>query len=143
MPNINNQKSFKELQVISKKLRKKIIETGFNSKIPHIGSCLSCLDLLVYLYWNQLKIDPEKPTAVDRDRFLLSKGHGAPALFQVLAERGFFEKERLFFCTCLLIISRLKSQSLFQQPSLFIESISSIEGLHPLKKCTVSWIANR
>ena len=87
--------NFRNLSIISQNLRKRIIETGFNSRIPHIGSCLSCIDLLVFLYWNQLKIDPKKPNCIERDRFLLSKGHGAPALFQVLAERGFFEKEKL------------------------------------------------
>ena len=96
MPNLlKKQKSFEELKEISNKLRKRIIETGANSKIPHIGSCLSCIDLLVYIYWNELEIDPLEPNDVNRDRFLLSKGHGAPALFQVLAERGFFDKERL------------------------------------------------
>ena len=84
-----------ELKEISRNLRKRIIETSSNSRIPHIGSCLSCLDILVYLYWNELNINPEEPTDYNRDRFLLSKGHGAPGLFQVLAERGFFEKEKL------------------------------------------------
>ena len=87
--------SFKELENISNRLRKRIIETGARSKIPHIGSCLSCIDLLVYLYWQELKIYPNNPTFETRDRFLLSKGHGAPALFQVLAEKGFFEKEKI------------------------------------------------
>ena len=87
--------NLEELNNISNTLRKRIIETGANSKIPHIGSCLSCLDLLVYLYWIELEIDPKDPNNIDRDRFLLSKGHGAPGLFQVLAEKGFFEKERL------------------------------------------------
>ena len=95
MSSLLKQKSFKELKEIANQLRIRIIETGANSKIPHIGSCLSCLDLLVYIYWNELEIDPLKPNDIKRDRFLLSKGHGAPALFQVLAERGFFEKERL------------------------------------------------
>lgn len=95
MSSLLKQKSFKELKEIANQLRRRIIETGANSKIPHIGSCLSCLDLLVYIYWNELEIDPLKPNDIKRDRFLLSKGHGAPALFQVLAERGFFEKERL------------------------------------------------
>jgi transketolase len=53
------------------------------------------LDLLVYLYWNVLRIDPGSPEAPDRDRFILSKGHAAPALFQVLAERGFYPIEDL------------------------------------------------
>ena len=95
MSSLIKQKSFKDLEEIANQLRRRIIETGANSKIPHLGSCLSCLDLLVYIYWNELEIDPLKPNDIKRDRFLLSKGHGAPALFQVLAERGFFEKERL------------------------------------------------
>ena len=74
---------------LSKKLRKRIIEVSANSKIPHLGSCLSCIDILIYLYWSFLKIDPKDPLSQDRDRFVLSKGHGAPALFQVLAEKGF------------------------------------------------------
>ncbi len=83
------------LSLIAKKLRKRIVQTSANAKIPHLGSCLSCIDLLVYLYWEELSIDPAFPNADDRDRFVLSKGHGAPALFQVLAERGFFENEKL------------------------------------------------
>ena len=51
---------------------------------------MSCIDILVYLYWSVLKIDPAEPLDQNRDRFILSKGHGAPALFQVLAEKGFF-----------------------------------------------------
>ena len=90
-----DKKSTSELKNIANTLRKRIVETGSNSRIPHIGSCLSCIDLLVYLYWNELKIDPKQPFDVKRDKFLLSKGHGAPALFQVLAEKGFFEKKRL------------------------------------------------
>ena len=82
--------SIKELCKISNNIRKKIIETSFSAKIPHLGSCLSCVDILTYLYWNELFIDPSDPMNNDRDRFLLSKGHGAPALFQVLAERNFF-----------------------------------------------------
>ena len=79
-----------ELKCLSKKLRRRIIEVSANAKIPHLGSCLSCIDILVYLYWSVLKIDPANPLDPNRDRFILSKGHGAPALFQVLAEKGFF-----------------------------------------------------
>lgn len=81
---------YAHLDLLSKKLRKRIIETSFKAKIPHLGSCLSCIDLLVYLYWMEMKIDPSKPNDPYRDRFVLSKGHGAPALFQVLAEKDFF-----------------------------------------------------
>ena len=76
-------------------IRQRTIETSARARIPHLGSCLSCVDLLTALYWQELRIDPEEPEAPDRDRFVLSKGHGAPVLFQVLAQRGFFPIERL------------------------------------------------
>ena len=79
-----------ELESLAKTIRFRIIRTSHLSGTPHLGSCLSCVDLLVYLYWNQLRIDPREPTDPQRDRFILSKGHAAPALFQVLAERGYF-----------------------------------------------------
>tara|TARA_Y100000739_G_scaffold229596_1_gene244896 strand:- start:899 stop:1708 length:810 start_codon:yes stop_codon:yes gene_type:complete len=83
------------LKRIANNLRKRIIKTSANAKIPHLGSCLSCIDLLVYLYWVELSIDPEDPNNQNRDRFILSKGHGAPALLQVLAEKEFFPLENL------------------------------------------------
>ena len=83
------------LNKIANKLRKRIVETSSFAKIPHLGSCLSCLDILVYLYWKELSINPSNPNEDNRDRFILSKGHGAPALFQVLAEKEFFPIEKL------------------------------------------------
>ena len=83
------------LESVSRRLRCRILETSYTAGIPHLGSCLSCIDLLVCLYWNILDIDVAKPQVPDRDRFVLSKGHAAPALFQVLAERGFYPNERL------------------------------------------------
>ena len=80
---------------VAKELRKRIINTSSKAKIPHLGSCLSCVDLLVFLYWSVLDIDPQNPSDLNRDRFILSKGHGAPALFQVLAEKGFFPIKKL------------------------------------------------
>jgi len=85
----------KDLKEISNKLRKRIIHTSYISKIPHLGSCLSCIDILVFLYWRELSIDPLLPSEPKRDKFILSKGHGAPALFQVLAEMGFFPLSEL------------------------------------------------
>jgi transketolase len=76
-------------------LRKRLVTTSANAKIPHLGSCLSCVELLVQLYWQELRVNPANPEDPERDRFLLSKGHGAPILFQVLAERGFFPLESL------------------------------------------------
>ena len=84
-----------DFDIISKTLRRKIIETSFRAKIPHIGSCLSCIDLLVYLYWFELNINPLDSKNIHRDRFILSKGHGAPGLFQVLAAKGFFPSNLL------------------------------------------------
>ena len=82
--------SISELEHLARTLRFRVVRTSYLSGTPHLGSCLSCIDLLTYLYWNVLRIDPQAPRAADRDRFILSKGHAAPALFQVLAQRGFF-----------------------------------------------------
>lgn len=76
-------------------LRSRIIENSSKTGTPHLGSCLSCVDILVALYFKILKIDPSNPQWTKRDRFILSKGHGAPALFQVLAMRGFYPEARL------------------------------------------------
>jgi len=84
-----------KLEEIALKIRKRTIQTSADASIPHLGSCLSCIELLTALYWQELRINPEAPEAPERDRFVLSKGHGAPVLFQVLAERGFFPITRL------------------------------------------------
>lgn len=88
-------KSTKSLRHVAHTIRQRTIETSARAKIPHLGSCLSCVELLTALYWKELNVNPEAPEAPDRDRFVLSKGHGAPVLFQVLAERGFFPVEKL------------------------------------------------
>ena len=87
--------STEALARIALTIRRRTIETSARARIPHLGSCLSCVELLTALYWQELSIDPQTPEAQDRDRFVLSKGHGAPVLFQVLAERGFFPIKRL------------------------------------------------
>ena len=89
---LHSQKSIlvKQLQETASHLRALTIETSSRAKLPHLGSCLSCIDLLIALYFHKLNIDPHSPCDPLRDRFILSKGHGAPALFQVLAKRGFF-----------------------------------------------------
>ncbi len=76
-------------------LRARIIETSSRTGTPHLGSCLSCVDILTALYFKVLKLDTANPQAPERDRFILSKGHGAPALFQVLAMRGFYPESWL------------------------------------------------
>ena len=84
-----------ELTALTNLLRARIVETSHRSGTPHLGSCLSCVDILAALYFGVLRIDPAQPDQPDRDRFLLSKGHAAPALFQVLARAGFFAESRL------------------------------------------------
>jgi transketolase len=84
-----------ELQQRASLLRSRIIETSHKASIPHLGSCLSCVDILTAIYFSVLRISVEDPRANDRDRFILSKGHGAPALFQVLAMRGFYPEAML------------------------------------------------
>ncbi len=84
-----------ELVERSKLLRGRIIRTSHEASMPHLGSCLSCIDILTALYFGVLRSNPGDPLAPDRDRFILSKGHAAPALFQVLAMRGYFPEEDL------------------------------------------------
>lgn len=78
------------LQARARLLRARIIENSSRTGTPHLGSCLSCVDILTALYFKVLNLDTGNPRAPDRDRFILSKGHGAPALFQTLAMRGFY-----------------------------------------------------
>ena len=89
--------SISQLEAVSKLIRFLTIRNSHLTGTPHLGSCLSCTDLLVWLYWNILRLDPKNPKASDRDRFILSKGHAAPVLFQVLAQRGFYSSDALEF----------------------------------------------
>lgn len=85
-----------DLDGIARELRAEIVNYSNHAGIPHLGSCLSCVDILTCFYFNILKLNPADPKDASRDRFILSKGHGAPALFQVLARRGFFPRSNLF-----------------------------------------------
>jgi len=71
-------------------VRRAVLRMAHRGRTPHVGSALSCVDLLVGLYCGVLRIDPGRPEEENRDRFILSKGHGCMALYAVLAERGFF-----------------------------------------------------
>jgi len=84
-----------ELESIARRIRGKLVEMSHKSKAPHLGSSLSCVDILVAAYWAVLRIDPQKPGDPQRDRFILSKGHAASVLFASLAYRGFFPVELL------------------------------------------------
>lgn len=84
-----------DLAAIARRIRARVVEMSHVAKTPHLGSSLSCIDMLVAAYWRALRIDPRNPLAPNRDRFILSKGHAATALYVTLAERGFFDPKLL------------------------------------------------
>jgi transketolase len=85
----------KKLQKQAAKIRMHIVDAVYNAKSGHPGGSLSIADTLTYLYFVKMHVDPKNPKMADRDRFVLSKGHCAPALYSTLAERGFFEAAEL------------------------------------------------
>ncbi|WP_151736541.1 transketolase ['Paenibacillus yunnanensis' Narsing Rao et al. 2020] len=78
--------------MITNNIRKSILHMVHYSKSSHVGTCLSIVDILYVLYFEKLNIDPQQPLMSNRDKFILSKGHGGAALYATLAERGFFSK---------------------------------------------------
>ena len=84
-----------QLEKSALKIRKMIIKAIGNIGIGHIGGSLSIVEVLTALYYECMNVDPENPRLADRDRLVLSKGHAGPALYAVLAERGFFPAEML------------------------------------------------
>ena len=85
----------KELKITACKVRMGIIEGVHSAKAGHPGGSLSCADILTYLYFAHMNVDPKNPKMPNRDRLVLSKGHAAPALYSVLAQKGYFEVETL------------------------------------------------
>ena len=84
-----------QLKQTANEIRKGIVASVHSAKAGHPGGSLSCADILTYLYFVEMNVDPTNPKDENRDRFVLSKGHAAPALYATLAERGFFPKEDL------------------------------------------------
>lgn len=84
-----------ELQKMANEVRKGIVTAVHSAKSGHPGGSLSAADIFTYLYFEELHIDPENPKDPDRDRFVLSKGHTAPGLYSVMANRGYFPVEEL------------------------------------------------
>jgi transketolase len=84
-----------DLAAIAARIRARVVEMSHTAETPHLGSSLSCVDMLVAAYWMALRVDPKNPLDPDRDRFILSKGHAATALYATLAERGFFDPKLL------------------------------------------------
>lgn len=85
----------KQLEITACKVRMGIVEGVFNAKSGHPGGSLSIADTLTYLYFNKMEVYPDNPDFDERDRFVLSKGHCAPALYSTLAQRGFFSADEL------------------------------------------------
>ncbi len=84
-----------ELKVHAQNIRESVIRGTFHAKSGHPGGSLSISDILSVLYFDEMNIDPKNPKWEDRDRFVLSKGHCAPALYGALCEKGFFDKKEI------------------------------------------------
>ena len=85
----------KQLSLTACRVRQHIIEGTFNAKSGHPGGSLSAADVITYLYFKEMKVDPANPQWAERDRFVLSKGHAAPALYGALAIKGFFPEDEI------------------------------------------------
>jgi len=83
------------LQNLARRIRAHTVGMVHRANASHVGSCLSCADILAVLYGAVLRVDPARPDWDDRDRFVLSKGHAAAIVYATLAERGFFPLEWL------------------------------------------------
>ncbi len=96
LPRISPELSSRaEMEEAARWIRGRVIEMCHRGKAAHLGSALSCVDILVAAYWGAMSIDPGHPADPKRDRLILSKGHAATALYATLAQRGFFPAERL------------------------------------------------
>jgi len=87
---VNKPADLEAMKAAARAIRGRVVEMSRAGKAPHLGSALSCVDILVAAYWGVLRVDPGRPADPARDRFILSKGHAAMALYAALAERGFF-----------------------------------------------------
>ncbi len=85
----------RQLQILATKARLGAVIGTFNAKSGHPGGSLSAADIMTYLYFKEMNVDPANPADADRDRFVLSKGHCCPSLYAVLALKGFFEWDEL------------------------------------------------
>ena len=90
-----NEQRKKELRKYALEVRRQIIIGTNSAKSGHPGGSLSCTDILTYLYFDKMNIDPKNPQKADRDRLVLSKGHAAPALYGTLAVRGYFSTDEI------------------------------------------------
>jgi transketolase len=95
----NSQAALNEVQQyttrLARRVRRQLLHMVHCARASHIGSSLSCVDILSVLYGKILRLDPQRPDWPDRDRFIMSKGHAAAAMYATLAERGFFPSDWL------------------------------------------------
>ena len=118
----------KELQKIANEVRKGIVTAVHAAKAGHPGGSLSAADIFTYLYFEEMNVDPKDPKNPDRDRFVLSKGHTAPGLYSVMAQRGYFPVEEL--TTLRKLGSRLQGHPSMQYlPGLDMSSGSLGQGI--------------
>jgi transketolase len=117
-----------ELQRKANEVRKGIVTAVHAAGAGHPGGSLSAADIFTYLYFEEMNINPEKPDDPDRDRFVLSKGHTAPGLYSVMAQRGYFPVEEL--TTLRKLGSRLQGHPSMQYlPGLDMSSGSLGQGI--------------
>ena len=90
---MNQKEDVKQLEYISSKIRKRLLEVVYNAQAGHIGGGLSSLNMLTALYFRTLNVDPNNPQKEGRDRFIMSKGHCVEALYCVLEAKGFISRE--------------------------------------------------
>lgn len=130
IPLMTSQHSVSELEALSDEARELIVRAVHKSGAGHLGGPLSAIDLLIHLYFNELRVDPNDPRAQNRDRFILSKGHASIALYVALAMRGFLPKAELD--TFDQIDSRLQGHpDMKALPGLDMSTGSLGQGLSP------------
>ena len=122
-----NRPGILELKKKAIEIRKDILKMLMLAGSGHTGGSLSIVDILVALYYYKLKIDPKNPGKIERDRLLLSKGHACPALYAVLADKGYFSREKLW--TLRKLGSQLQGHPQIGLPGVEISSGSLGQGL--------------
>ena len=131
----------KALEKIASEIRIEIIKMLQCAGSGHTGGSLSMVEILVGLYFYKFRCDPEKPLCDTRDIFILSKGHGCPALYAVLARMNFFEKEEL--CTLRKVGARLQGHPQRGLPGVEVSSGSLGQGLSIANGCALGARLNK
>ena len=128
--------SIPEMQAMAKELRRDIIQTIYTAGSGHPGGSLSELEILISLYFNVMRYDPQDPQWPDRDRFVLSKGHASPGFYAVLARAGFFPAEEL--ATFRQLNSRIQGHAHPMTPGVEMNSGSLGMGLSFALGCALA-----